>query len=141
MKVDVGTPAESSDILGCMVFDLTLQGWRAIGWLGVLALVFLCVIPSPAALDELPAWSDKCYHSFAYGLLMWWLARGYPRRHWLALAIFLAVLGLAIEYLQSLTTYRTGSVFDELADLVGIGFGYLLAHYTPAGFPPLRTAE
>ena len=124
-----------------MIFEITLRGWRTIGWLGVLALIFLCLIPSPTALDELPSWSDKCYHAFAYGLLMWWLARGYPRRHWLSLAIFLSLLGLAIEYLQNLTSYRTGSAFDELADLAGLGLGYLLAHATPAGFPALSAAE
>ena len=105
------------------------------------ALAFLSLIPMPHQMEELPSWSDKCYHAFAYGWLMWWHSRGYRRSLWRVLAVTLMLIGVAIELLQGLTDYRTASVFDELANIVGISLGYLIARRTPTGFPVFREAQ
>lgn len=120
---------------------ITHHGWQRIGWLGVVCLIILSLIPSPALMIEGFDNSDKLYHAFAYAALMWWFALGYRRRQWLIIAIGFAVLGLVIEGLQSLTPERTASLADELADVCGILLGFFVAGRTPTGFPPFRQAE
>jgi VanZ family protein len=124
-----------------MQLKYTRQGWCQIGWIGVAALFYLSLIPMPHQMEELPVWSDKIYHGFAYGWLMWWLSRGYARAYWLRIAVMLVCVGITIELLQSLTPYRTASVFDELANIMGVCLGYLVTSFTPAGFPAFREAQ
>ncbi len=112
--------------------------WRALGWLLVLAVVYLSLTPSPPSPDI--AQGDKFGHLLAYGGLMaWWLQiRRTPER----LALLLILMGLALEILQSLSGYREGDLFDMAANTLGIGLGWLATRLAPDWLPRLdRTLD
>ena len=79
-----------------------LRGWRFIGWLGVASLCAISVLPPPSLLTTGPKYGDKLYHLVAYATLTWWLAMGYERRHWCAIAVGLTLLGMVLELLHGL---------------------------------------
>ena len=70
---------------------------------------------------------DKLGHLLAYGVLMFWFAGLYHRRYWSRLAIGFILLGVALEYLQGLTGYRTHDPLDMLANSLGVAVGAGLA--------------
>ena len=101
--------------------------WLAIGLLGVVGVLVLSLIPPPAPILGVEN-EDKLHHLGAYGLLMWWFAQdavAARQRAWIAMA--LVALGVAIEYLQGWTGYRTFSVADMAADAIGVAIGWLLS--------------
>jgi Na+-transporting NADH:ubiquinone oxidoreductase subunit NqrE len=53
-------------------------------------------------------------------------------RERLAVALGLCALGIALEYVQRATGYRTFSYSDMVDDAIGVGIGWLLA-VTPLG--------
>ena len=101
--------------------------WRALGWLLVLAVIYLSLTPKPPATDI--ALGDKIGHLAAYGSLMaWWLQiHRRPER----LALLFVLMGLGLEILQSLTGYREGDIFDMAANTLGVGLGWLTALLLP----------
>lgn len=120
---------------------ITVQRWRAVGWLGVAALCVTSLMPPPSLLTAGPLYSDKFYHLAAYAGLMWWLALGYASRQWKFLGAGLVLLGIALEILQDLTPSRVPSGWDEFANTLGVLLGYWLARQMPAGFPAFRRAK
>lgn len=99
--------------------------WTAVAWLLVAAIVHLSVTPHPPEipLDE----GDKYGHLLAYGTVMLWFAQLYVgRRRWLA-AIGLIALGVALEYVQRWTGYRSFDVWDMAADAAGVVIGLAAA--------------
>jgi VanZ family protein len=118
-----------------LLASIPQRAWRILAWLGVVAVLKLSLmrIPVPEVLDELNA--DKLVHMAMYGSLMLCFSRGYARRHWLMIAVALGVLGLTIEYLQSLTPYRTASLADEIANLCGISIMLVLVRRSPLAEP------
>jgi VanZ family protein len=113
------------------MFDSATSGlrraWIAIGWVGVIAVVVLALIPSPP--DLLPAdQADKAEHMLAFGSLMFWFAQVYlSLRARLATAGLLMALGVAIEFAQGQTAYRSFEYADMGADCAGIVVGWVLA--------------
>ena len=100
--------------------------WHGVGWFGIVLLLYLSLTPQP---PEIPVeQGDKIGHSLAYAVLMFWwaqlLVRAGERRR---LALALIALGIAIEYVQRWTGWRTFDYFDMLADVVGVTIGWLLA--------------
>jgi len=70
---------------------------------------------------------DKFGHIVAYSTLMIWFAtihRAWRKR--LALAVGFVLLGIALEFAQRLTGYRTFDVADMVADAVGVFIGWLV---------------
>jgi VanZ family protein len=99
--------------------------WLAIAWLLVAAVIYLSVTPQPIEipLDE----GDKYGHLIAYGTLMLWFAQLYERSaRWVA-TLGLIALGVALEYVQRSTGYRTFDVWDMAADAAGVLIGFALA--------------
>ena len=100
--------------------------WQGIGWFGIVLLLYLSLTPQP---PEIPVEEgDKIGHSLAYAVLMFWWAQllvSAPERRWLATALI--ALGIAIEYVQGWTGWRTFDYFDMLADVIGVAIGWLLA--------------
>lgn len=94
----------------------------------LLAVIVLSLVrvEQPVQLEN----ADKYEHLLAYGLLMFWWGMVQPgrRRFWL---VFLPLLGVALELLQSLTPWRFMSWNDALANLLGVVIGGLLLR-TPA---------
>jgi VanZ family protein len=100
--------------------------WQGVGWFGIVLLLYLSLTPQP---PEIPVdQGDKIGHSLAYTMLMFWWAQlrvttGERRR----LAASLIALGIAIEYVQGWTGWRSFDYFDMLADVAGVAIGWLLA--------------
>jgi VanZ family protein len=102
-----------------------LRFWLAGGWL----LVFLSIVMS--VLPGLPTftvpYSDKVFHATSYFVLMAWFAGIYLRsRYWL-IALALAVLGIGLEFGQTLFPYRFFDPWDIAANITGVAIAWLLA--------------
>ena len=100
--------------------------WLFVGWTMVFSVIYLSV--APVAIETGVEQGDKLLHAFAYGALMLWFANLYQaraRRRLLA-AAFIA-MGIALEFIQGLTAYRTFEIADMLADAVGVAVGWILA--------------
>ena len=100
--------------------------WVVVGWFGIVLLIYLSPMPNP---PEIPIeQGDKYGHSLAYATLMYWWAQLLPSlRQRLQVAAALVALGIAIEYVQGWTGWRTFDYFDMLADAMGVALGWLLA--------------
>lgn len=99
-------------------------GWLCVGWLGVAAVVVLSLVPQPPQLEV--AWGDKLQHLAAYAALTAWFIQLYGPGRRLDVAAWLLALGIAIEFLQWLTPYRSFDAQDILADALGVALGCAL---------------
>ena len=101
--------------------------WTAVGRVGIALVVVLSLVPMPAAPVPLPA-GDKLGHFLAWFALTAWyaqLAATPAALAWRALAF--ALLGVALEGLQSVTGWRHGNdPLDALANLAGTAGGFVL---------------
>lgn len=105
--------------------------WWLIGAALIVAIVILSLIPDP--LDTEIKEGDKLAHLLAYGSLMFWFGMlAATARARFAWAIAFAALGVALEYAQGLTGYRTFDVVDMAANAAGVVIGWGVA-VTPAG--------
>jgi VanZ family protein len=98
--------------------------WRAIGVGLVMLVIWLSLTPHPI---EIPVENGgKLGHIAAYATLMFWFAQLDTRpRVRLAYAIGFVLLGVALEFAQRLTDYRTFAVADMGADAVGVLFAWV----------------
>jgi VanZ family protein len=98
--------------------------WRAIGVALVMLVIWLSLTPHPI---EIPVENgDKLGHVAAYATLMFWFAQLDTRyRKRVAYAIGFVLLGVALEFAQRLTDYRTFEVADMGADAVGVLFAWV----------------
>ena len=103
-----------------------------LGWGMVAAIVVLSLIPVEVDLSE---GRDKLAHFAAYGSLSFWFGMIFGRRGvQLGIAVALAAVGVALEFLQGLTDYRSFEIADMVANAMGAGLGWCLAQ------TPLRSA-
>lgn len=89
-------------------------------------IIYLSLTPSPPQIDVENG--DKYGHLAVYGLVTLWFTQGYTglrQRIWLALGM--VALGIAMEYAQRATGYRTFDVNDMLADTCGVAIGWVVA--------------
>jgi hypothetical protein len=106
--------------------------WLLLGWSMVAAVVVLSLIPVDVDLGEN---RDKLAHFIAYGSLSFWFGMLFDGRgRQLRMAIAFAAMGVALEFLQGLTGYRSFEVADMIANAVGAALGWGLAQ------TPLRNA-
>ena len=102
----------------------------AIGWGLVGVILWLSLTPQPPHVDF--EQSDKVGHFLAYGGLMFWFCQLYPRtRTRAAYAAGFIALGIAIEFLQRATGYRSFEVMDMVADAIGVLLGWAAALALP----------
>ena len=112
------------------------QGWLAVGWLGVLTVIYLSLTPSPPRLDL--EHGDKLQHAAAYALLMHWFAQpALARNKRAATAVALVGLGVGLEFAQLASGYRTFSLGDMAAGAAGVALGWFVA---PPRIPSLLSA-
>jgi len=91
-----------------------------------MAIVWLSLTPSPPTIDV--DQGDKLGHFAAYGLLMFVFCQIYVlSRTRLVYAAGFVAMGIALEFLQGMTVYRTFDVFDMLANAVGVVLGWSAA--------------
>ncbi len=104
--------------------------WLLLGWGMVAAIVVLSLIPVELDLSE---GRDKLAHFAAYGILSFWFGMIFGGRGLqLGIAVAFATMGVALEFLQGLTDYRTFEIADMVANAVGAGLGWCLVQ-TPLG--------
>lgn len=100
--------------------------WLAIGWLLVVAVFVLSLIPKPPTLDVPDG--DKIGHLLAYACLMFWFGQLYwQRKVRLRYALGFVLMGIVIEFLQAFTPARSFELADMAADAIGVALGYALA--------------
>jgi VanZ family protein len=100
--------------------------WIAFGLCFIALVVYLSLTADPLQID-LPM-PFKVGHVTAYAWLMLWFSqvvRSVRSRGLLALA--LVGLGVALEFAQGMTGYRTFSYSDMLDDGIGVAVGWALA--------------
>ena len=114
-----------------MINDLKFfLSWRALGYELILLVIYLSL--TPFSLNIPIENGDKLGHWMAYTTLMVWFAWLYPNlRTRLVYAAGFLVLGIALEFAQGLTEYRTFELSDMVADAVGVALGWI------AALPPL----
>ncbi len=112
--------------------------WLTIGYALVAIIIFLSLTPSPPKLDI--EQGDKLGHFLAYGTLMFWFCQIYATRSSrIAHALAFAAMGVALEYAQGMTDYRTFEYLDMLANATGVALGWAIASLT--GGETLRRIE
>ena len=100
--------------------------WFALAYVLLLALAVLSLIPAHDVGD-----SDKIAHFIAYGLLSAWFSLIVAQRRSLWIILFgLIGYGLLLEWLQSLTSYRSGDIADAIANSLGVITG-LVFYFSP----------
>jgi VanZ family protein len=111
--------------------------WPALVWL--LIVLVLTLIPGPAIPDVGFSFRiDKIVHFFLFGIQMvltayalekHTLSRGAPAHPILVSVIFSIAAGVGIEFLQRFVPGRSFSVFDMVANTIGVGIGYYVFRY------------
>jgi len=104
------------------------------GWIYAAAIVWLSLTPSPPELNI--EGSDKLGHFIAYGVLMFWFGVLYrSARARIGWALFCLALGVALEFAQRATGYRSFELADMAADALGVLAGALAALSLPRAAP------
>ncbi len=91
-------------------------------FIGLVAVIALSLLPQEN-LPETGMW-DKLNHALAYGVLAVLGGFGFKGgRSLLIVGIGLVVLGAGLELAQSVIPNRDGSIYDAVANLVGVAIG------------------
>jgi len=105
-------------------------------WLFItLFILTVITILSLYPLENLPSvpGSDKTHHFIAYGALMFPVALRKPK-YWLFIGIFFVFWSAGIELIQPYVN-RYGEWLDLVANIIGIGCGFLVAQFINWIFP------
>lgn len=98
------------------------------GWLLAAAIVWLSLTPSPPHLDL--EGGDKLGHFLAYAGLMFWFGRLYrAARARVGYALLWIAMGVALEFAQRATGYRSFELADMAANTLGVLAGAAAAIY------------
>lgn len=100
------------------------------GWLFAAAIVWLSLTPSPPDLGF--DFSDKLKHVLAYALLMFWFSYLHrDTRTRIGYALLWIGLGIALEFAQAATGYRSYELADMAANTLGVLAGAAAALSLP----------
>ena len=97
---------------------------KSVFFIGLVAVIALSLLPQES-LPETGMW-DKLNHALAYGVLA--VVGGFGFKGWrslLMVGLGLVVLGAGLELAQSVTPNRDGSIYDAVANFVGVAIGSL----------------
>ena len=104
--------------------------WTILGVMLLLAVVALSLLAIPPPLG-VPG-GDKASHLIAYAVLMGWWGMLQQQRKWMW-AVALPLMGLILEFLQTLTRTRVLEWNDALANLLGVLLALALLATPAAG--------
>jgi VanZ family protein len=96
--------------------------WRSIAYLIIIVIIVLSLIPDPDKLTPFSA-SDKLMHTLAYAVSMLWFGLCFKREKLPTIGAGLIFLGIALEIIQGQTGYRSMSIYDIIANCVGVFIG------------------
>lgn len=105
--------------------------WTGSGWLMVAGTVVLSLVPAPPGP---PGVSDKLVHALVYATLALWFCGIYHQARHLMIGLWLAGLGLALEFLQGLGQTRHPEMADALANAAGVLAAITLARVGLGGW-------
>jgi len=111
-------------------FDMRLRRFWALGGWGLIVTVImlsLLPVPSPKLSFILIDNIDKVEHALTYATLTLWFVQICPRYTWAGIGLKLLTLGVILEFLQGMTTYRNFSFWDMGANTLGILIGWSLS--------------
>ena len=110
-------------------FDMRLRCfWTLSGWGLIVTVIMLSLLPVPSPkLSFILIDLDKVEHALTYATLTLWFAQICPRCTWAGIGLKLLTLGVIIELLQGVTTYRNFSFWDIGANTLGILIGWSLS--------------
>lgn len=110
------------------------RAWIAASVLLVVTVLYLSLAPLNVPAD-LPTHFDKIEHAAAYVFLAVWLMGLVARPRYWRVAVALVAFGLTIEFLQAAMPFgRQGDPWDVLANVTGIGIGFVLARGVTGGW-------
>ena len=94
--------------------------WLTIGFLLAGLVICASLMPNPPDLTHMQG-GDKVEHGVAYFILTFWFSQIYAKNRvrW-TIGITFILLGVAMEYLQGMTGYRTFEYADMAANTVGV---------------------
>ena len=96
--------------------------WLAIGWGLVLFILLVSFLPMSAR--SLTVY-DKVNHFLSYAILMAWFTQLFPqRKSQFVYMLAFALMGIAVEFIQGLTAYRSFELADMLANSLGLLAGW-----------------
>lgn len=99
--------------------------WLGAGLLSLVVVLGMSLAPLSMPLPHVGG--DKLTHFTAFAALTLWFLGAVHTRQTPHVLLALTCYGVLIEYLQSLTPYRYAEFADVLADVGGIGAGWLLS--------------
>ncbi|MEO6519597.1 MAG: VanZ family protein [Pseudoxanthomonas sp.] len=100
--------------------------WVGLWWLSIVALIVICLVPLDG-LPPLPDNSDKVEHLLGYFVMAAAAVQLYRGRLLLQAAIGLVALGIAIEFAQGMTAYRSADPYDAMFNTLGVLLGMATA--------------
>src|SRR3954463_9159035 len=118
---------------GPRIRSMNRRAGLALGWAWVAAIVYLSLMPSPPKVDL--EGGDKLGHFFASAVLAYWFCQFYFRRTRLAYLLAFVAMGVAIEFVQRATGYRSFELADMAANAVGVAAGWGAALLVPLRRP------
>ena len=101
----------------------------ALGWAGVAAVIYLSLTPAPPRIDL--TGGDKLGHLLAYAALTYWFCQFYFHKARLYYALGFVAMGIALEFAQGATGYRSFEVADMAANALGVAAGWGTALLLP----------
>ena len=100
--------------------------WLLLGCMLVLLVIYLSL--ARVSLEVPVEQADKFEHMLAYGTLMFWFANLYcVLSARIVFAVGFVAMGIALEYMQRLTGYRTFDIADMAANVAGVAAGWVWA--------------
>ena len=101
--------------------------WLFLGAFYTLLLIIVSLIRVPDI--EMPvSFADKVIHFLMYFILVGWFVQLYKTAiQRIMILLFAILLGLGIEYLQGMTSYRSFEMVDALANSLGAATAFVLA--------------
>jgi VanZ family protein len=104
----------------------------AIGWAWVAAVV--CLSLAPGTPDTGLEGGDKLAHFLSYGVMTYWFSQFYFHKARLFYALGFVAMGVALEFAQRATGYRSFELADMAANSLGVAAGWAAAALLPLGW-------
>ena len=102
--------------------------WLAIGYGLIVLVIYLSVSSHPPLPDVEIPFFDKIGHVSAYFVMMAWFSQIYHvKKQRFIYALIFIVLGVAMEFLQSLDPARMFEVADMVANTAGVVLALLIS--------------